>query len=243
MIKFFRHIRRSLINQNQMGKYFKYAIGEILLVVIGILIALQINNWNEQRKAEKLGQDYLKGIKGDLIKDFELLDSILKGYSNDISLINSIDNEFKKPIYEINPRYKQVLIVPDTSRTKYLFYRGISFRPIQATYSSLVADGKSSLIKNRNLFESIQEIYDERHNRIESVYESFKPSEDRIHWNYAYEKKNWNYTDLLNAKNDKIFLDLFNFTEIKYFYSQHLINLRKKMTEVMTLIDKELSID
>ncbi|MCA0154403.1 hypothetical protein [Winogradskyella vincentii] len=50
MIKFFRHIRRTLINQNQMGKYFKYAIGEIFLVVIGILIALQINNWNEQRK-------------------------------------------------------------------------------------------------------------------------------------------------------------------------------------------------
>jgi len=46
MIKFFRHIRKSLIEQNKMGKYFKYAIGEIILVVIGILIALQINNWN-----------------------------------------------------------------------------------------------------------------------------------------------------------------------------------------------------
>ena len=53
MIKFFRHIRRSLIQKNQMGKYFKYAIGEILLVVIGILIALQINNWNEDRKLKK----------------------------------------------------------------------------------------------------------------------------------------------------------------------------------------------
>jgi hypothetical protein len=47
MIKFFRHIRRSLLEQNKMGKYFKYAIGEILLVVIGILIALSINNWND----------------------------------------------------------------------------------------------------------------------------------------------------------------------------------------------------
>ena len=53
MIKFFRQIRKTLINQNNMGKYFKYAIGEILLVVIGILIALQINIWNEQKKEQK----------------------------------------------------------------------------------------------------------------------------------------------------------------------------------------------
>lgn len=50
MIKFFRKIRYSLMSENKTGKYFKYAIGEIVLVVIGILIALQINNWNESRK-------------------------------------------------------------------------------------------------------------------------------------------------------------------------------------------------
>ena len=49
MIKFFRKIRQNLLMENKTGKYFKYAIGEIILVVIGILIALQINNWNSQR--------------------------------------------------------------------------------------------------------------------------------------------------------------------------------------------------
>lgn len=59
MIKFFRHIRQQLIMKNQLGepalpvsRYLKYAIGEIILVVIGILIALQINNWNEARKIQ-----------------------------------------------------------------------------------------------------------------------------------------------------------------------------------------------
>ena len=56
MIKFFRRIRFDLMEKNKTGKYFKYAVGEIVLVVIGILIALSINNWNQtlkNRKAEK----------------------------------------------------------------------------------------------------------------------------------------------------------------------------------------------
>ncbi len=50
MIKFFHKIRQNLLNEGKTTNYFKYALGEIVLVVIGILIALQINNWNENRK-------------------------------------------------------------------------------------------------------------------------------------------------------------------------------------------------
>jgi len=53
MINFFRKIRRQLANENKFQKYFRYAFGEITLVVIGILIALQVNNWNEKRKQQK----------------------------------------------------------------------------------------------------------------------------------------------------------------------------------------------
>ena len=55
MIKFFRKIRYDLMEKNKTGKYFKYAIGEILLVMIGILLALQVSNWNEDNKSEKEG--------------------------------------------------------------------------------------------------------------------------------------------------------------------------------------------
>lgn len=50
MIKFFRKIRYNLMEQNKTVKYIKYAIGEVVLVMIGILLALQVNNWNENRK-------------------------------------------------------------------------------------------------------------------------------------------------------------------------------------------------
>jgi len=66
MIKFFRTIRQSLIMENKTSKYLKYAIGEIVLVVIGILIALQINNWNEQRKSHRTELEILQSLLRDL---------------------------------------------------------------------------------------------------------------------------------------------------------------------------------
>jgi Family of unknown function (DUF6090) len=81
MIKFFRHFRKELLMKNKTSKYLKYAIGEIVLVVIGILIALQINNWNDDRvaKLEKEAQlqSNLKEIYYDLKRDVIVLDTII----------------------------------------------------------------------------------------------------------------------------------------------------------------------
>ncbi len=66
MIKFFRRIRKKLLAENRFTKYFLYGIGEIVLVVIGILIALQINNWNEDRKTAKQEIKILNELKNDL---------------------------------------------------------------------------------------------------------------------------------------------------------------------------------
>ena len=78
MIKFFRKIRQNLLSEGKTGKYFKYAIGEVILVVIGILIALQINNWNESRKE---------------------LDSELQLYSNLLSDLNSEYSSIEEQLF------------------------------------------------------------------------------------------------------------------------------------------------
>lgn len=78
MLKFFRKIRRRLFLENNFSKYLLYAIGEILLVVIGILIALQINNWNQAKQNQKLEVDYLKGIKRNLNDDISELNRLFK---------------------------------------------------------------------------------------------------------------------------------------------------------------------
>ena len=74
MIKFFRHIRKTHVMENKTGKYLKYAIGEIVLVVIGILIALSINNWNEKRQESVSEINYLIGIKTDLESDIPTIE-------------------------------------------------------------------------------------------------------------------------------------------------------------------------
>jgi hypothetical protein len=69
MINFFRKTRKTLADENKFIKYFRYVIGEIVLVVIGILIALQINNWNEERKEYSKIKKYANSLIIDLQSD------------------------------------------------------------------------------------------------------------------------------------------------------------------------------
>ena len=66
MIKFFRKIRQQLLAENRFGRYVIYAFGEIVLVVIGILIALQINTWNESKENKKWERQFLEDLSIEL---------------------------------------------------------------------------------------------------------------------------------------------------------------------------------
>ncbi|WP_299159344.1 DUF6090 family protein [uncultured Eudoraea sp.] len=72
MINFFRKIRKKLADDNKPLKYLRYAIGETVLVVIGILIAVQINAWNGERKDRKLKINYLENLKKELVVNIQL---------------------------------------------------------------------------------------------------------------------------------------------------------------------------
>lgn len=84
MLKFFRRIRQNLLVENKFRKYTLYAIGEIFLVVIGILIALQINTWNEKRKSNLKELKILKDLKQTLILDYPLLERSIDGNTKSI---------------------------------------------------------------------------------------------------------------------------------------------------------------
>ena len=107
MIKLFRHLRKNHITENQTIRkntnYFKYAVGEIGLVVIGILIAMQVNNWNENRKIRIWEDKFLNDLKRDLQSDKQQLDDVIefqtkKGTAlEEIMVLIKNDNEISKP--------------------------------------------------------------------------------------------------------------------------------------------------
>lgn len=88
MIRFFRKLRQNLLTQNRGSKYLLYALGEILLVVIGILLALQVNNWNEERKQRKLEQDYYCRLLEDINLDERQVADLLEASSERLKAAN-----------------------------------------------------------------------------------------------------------------------------------------------------------
>ena len=120
MIKFFRKIRQNLLMENKTGKYFKYAIGEIVLVVIGILIALSINNWNEEKKSIKKGREILTDLRENVEyntirfqKDIDItrevinsIDIILKNIKVTKVYNDSLGKHFRRLTYWETSRWK-----------------------------------------------------------------------------------------------------------------------------------------
>ena len=104
MIKLFNTIRKSLISENKFTKYLLYAFGEVILVVIGILLALSINNYNETRKKEaKLNTLFLE-IQGELGQTINQYTRGIEYYERKDSIIVQIlDNKFTKESYKENP--------------------------------------------------------------------------------------------------------------------------------------------
>lgn len=156
MIKFFRKIRQNLLMNNKTSKYFKYAIGEIVLVVIGILIALQINNWNESNKSQK--------------NEIYILNEVLKNLEEDATLINEIiakRTNAKTSITYLKKYSSNIEINLDS--LEHHMVRLLTFEryyPINNAYEILKSKGLQ--LSNNNLTSHISRYYDYDQNRIYS---------------------------------------------------------------------------
>lgn len=117
------------MENNKTGKYIKYAIGEIVLVVIGILIALQINNWNESRKEKNIRQDYYSQLLEDLNKDIQFSDATIIEFKENKKAFEEYFKIYKNDKVELVDIYKEFIKL--TIATKSLSFNSSTLESLQ----------------------------------------------------------------------------------------------------------------
>ena len=147
MFPFFRKVRRQHADDNQFMKYSRYAIGEIVLVVIGILIALQINNWNEDLKTRKREQVYLENIKTDLLLNIDELNSFIEARESCIRSCNKLLDFYNETtpldLNEFNFHSLNVMI-------------WFPFKQHDNTYQELLNSGNLAIISDKVIRNGLQ---------------------------------------------------------------------------------------
>lgn len=151
MIKFFRKIRYSLMEAGKTSRYLKYAIGEIVLVVIGILIALQINNWNENRKDRVKEKHYISNLKRDVKNQIKSTKELITFKEKAIKQIETVLSNANKNngFSNTSEQLKELQnLIPN-----------ITFKVYASTFSDLQSSGNMNLISNKDLSDKINQYY------------------------------------------------------------------------------------
>lgn len=154
MLRFFRHIRKTLMEQNKIRTYLLYALGEILLVMIGILLALQVNNWNEEVKARAEFNQYLTTIQSNLLDDQVVLDSLIIRRQEIVELTKAAQLSFLNKEFDFN-----------TTRFGLVAYLDFYFAPNISGYESL----KNSVYFSRLNGMGLNDLFVEYHATIELI--------------------------------------------------------------------------
>ncbi|TXE18786.1 hypothetical protein ES692_04865 [Psychroserpens burtonensis] len=146
MIKFFRKIRYNLMATGKTSKYFKYAIGEIILVVIGILIALSINNWNEHQKAKTNEVELLKSLEKELSANIQLL-----------SIINSKNKAYKNASKDVKAKLAEdtILITNEEMSGTFNYYSYTIDSPV---LDAIIESNSNVLIEKKALIKDLRDL-------------------------------------------------------------------------------------
>jgi hypothetical protein len=153
MIQFFRRIRKRLLGENRVRKYLLYAIGEIALVVIGILIALQVNNWNEIRKAGLIEVELLKGLEMEMEDNRDQLIQVIEAHSKNIGAAEKLLTFFGQDMSQSSETDFDSLFT-DLMLTW-------TYDPRVGKINSIIASGQLNYIHNEELKAQITSFEDE----------------------------------------------------------------------------------
>jgi hypothetical protein len=151
MTKLFRRLRESMLKEGKIRTYLGYAVGEIILVVIGILLALQINNWNEERKDRQQEMVYYGKMLEDINQDLSSLNELIE--DNEARILGS--NDMMVLLQQSLPDRKAVVSAmrSSTARTTY------TFKVNKAAFDDLKSSGRLSIIQDLALKNQLLRYY------------------------------------------------------------------------------------
>ena len=237
MLKFFRRIRHKLLDEGNLKRYLVYALGEIFLVMIGILLAIQVNNWNQGQKNNKSKSVYLNSLYSDLKEQSLMLDERINHENRNVEstqkAIDLIDNNL----------YKQNI---DSLRRLMLRSMGTrTFSTSDATYDDLKSTGNLQLISDNELKSKIITLYNWVYEE-DKIYSKNNPIVEEFYGNYIRNNKPGFYHDKLGQikssklDNLEILYELrFKLSSRRLFARGH-ANRMKRIKEEIDALMKEL---
>jgi type II secretory pathway pseudopilin PulG len=173
MLRFFRKIRQQLLSENRFSKYLLYAIGEVVLVIIGILIALAINEQTKSKERENLRQAYIIQLNDEVDANIKQLKEVKSASERMAQEIDTVVDLLANKDYQ-NPQ----LLSKSPS-----FYTRYNFNPLTVTYENLKFSGDLKLFEDLHFRNSITKSYN-YFNKIAEVEEIDKTVADRLYGEY-----------------------------------------------------------
>jgi len=201
MINFFRKTRKKMADDNNPMKYLRYAIGEILLVVIGILIALSINNWNEERKQVASEIKFISGVKNDLKQDKDYIESVIEFGHTKVNTYNILSQEL--------PNLKDTNKKKLDSLHQIYFVGQRTFYPISGAYESAIAGNKINNFKNKKAIETIIKLYNSTYDRLIDNGKILDGRWEFISKKYSYIRRPGEFSEMTASEISEFLNDLY----------------------------------
>ena len=213
------------MEKNKTGKYFKYAVGEIVLVVIGILIALQINNWNESRKQNNAEKEFIISLKKDLTQDKEFINLIIKQSEEKDSLYQYLSRELYN-LYDTNRPLLDSLL-------RDYFASSRTFYPIFGSFQSAVSGNEITKFKNKDLSNTVTKLYNSTYARI---IDNGKSIDDRWFYltrKYSQIRRTGKIPDMNHSELNEFLNDIYDYMYGVNYLKNNLINVKVEIDKLL----------